>query len=301
MLTTENNICRHLMTHKEDLAQYIVINSDPFATIRKEDTEYNCCFGCKKSLKDKTKLRIHMKGSESCRAAHKQFLQDIGVNTSAIEQIHYKNHENQTIRELQGKIDLYEERIKDYQDGSIFKARIDYLDKSLHQATSHVARLEEMIRLVPYFIQPKLWTYCNQFREDYNRNHNAIIPGEEKQTRREQYVHLIKKTPLLQLFFSPSFSFLQNQHAQNGEYEGILCGYFNKLSYMPSLTPTGDPDTLPPLPESDIKKAESKYLQKLAAEESKPTPEPETKAETSRSAYPPIIQSSKRPPKQVPR
>ncbi len=286
------------MTHKEELKPFIQSNGELFSSVGKdltnEETIYHCCFGCKKMMKDKKKMRRHMKDSEECCEKHREFLKDIGIDINAVAVQQNKNSEHKIVRDLQEKIDHLEERIKDYQDGSIFTVKIDYLEKSLFQATTQVTRLEEALRIVPCFMKPELWKYCNRFREDYNANQRAIIPGEEKKTRRDQYLHLIRNTPLLQVFFTPSFTFLQNQHAHNGEYEGLLCGYFNNLPYIPLTTPSGDPDSLSRLPDYDSKKSENSYLEQLAADESPPK-KAEVKPEAPRSQYPSIIQSSKRP------
>jgi len=195
-----------------------------------------------------------------------------------------KNHDNQTIRELQSELSLYKERIKDYQEGSAFTARIKFLEASLSQATTHILRLEEALRLFPSFMKPELWSYCNRFRQDFDAVQRAVIEPEEKKLRRDKYIQLIETVPLLQVFFTPSFSFLQNQHIRNGEHEGILSGYFNSLNYRPVVSPVGDPDVIPRLPEYDLKKDEKVTVAAALKKE---------EAVESRNKYPAIISNSK--------
>ena len=261
--TTANNICGHLMTHKADLAPLVKILPDLFATVQKDDEEeLYCCFGCKKSSKDKKRIRDHMKSEDLCRKKHDQFLKDIGVNLEAIKVGRFHSDENKETRQLANEIERLKNENRDLRENTIFATRINSLESDLAKAMGHIRRMEEFYRMIPAVMDPKLLTYCNKFVNDYKALQTAIIPGQMKQRYREQYLRILESTPLLQLYMLPDFNFMLNQHHMNGEYLSMLGGYFNRLDYRPSEAPVGDWDKLSPLPTIDLKQDELCDFQK---------------------------------------
>lgn len=283
-----NHIAGHLMTHKEELVPFLQTD-DLCATVQSNDSEkYYCCFGCKKMMKDKKKMRTHMKSSAECQEKHRQFLKDIGVNVNASLETVQRNSDNETIRRLQIEVDGLREVLAEYKEG--YKIKI--LEEELGKATTQIRRLEEFYSLIPSLMKPELLKYCDSFVTIWKQNQSSMLDGYLKKQRKEELFHLLQTTPLLQMYFVPTYNFLVNHHVPNGEHQGMLCGYFNNLDFAcPTQPISRDIGELPVLPQWNIKAEERKALENFV--ESAPVQEKKVDPEPPRPMYPTIILNSK--------
>ena len=267
LVTAHSNIVGHLMTHKEKLVPYLdnLNSSETFTDVKKGDTHYYCCFGCKKHYNDKAKMRDHMKLNRGCVVKHKEFLHSIGADRA--EQINEgDSYYKQKYIEFKREIDMLKQRNEGLEDDSIFKTRIDALEKDLYLANSHVQRLEEYLRIVPLFLRPEGIEYCLKFVKAIKDNEKAIIDGYTKQKQRRELIDLLQSTPLLQLYMLPQFLFLLNQHVPNGEYQTITGNYFTNFEYRAPTQPRGNLENIPTLPRLKFELSNDD-IQKLASDE----------------------------------
>ena len=235
------------MTHKEDLKDYIADTKDAFATVRAKECkdEYYCCFGCKKTLKDRQKMRDHMKASDECRAKHDVFLQDIGIEKQTLNV-----EESRRMKELIRENEALREHCKEMEDSSVFSARIKSLEQELHTATKQIERMEEFWFLLPTVMKSDIVKYCEEWISRYEKLSQPHIPGAEVAKRRREFISILYQSPVLQMYLMPRYRELLNQHAPNGTHTTILCKYFPKLDYIPVREPSPRNNYLnmPPLP-----------------------------------------------------
>ena len=288
------HICGHLMTHKAALIPLLTPNIDLFSTLHSKDGKevYHCCFGCKKMMKDRVKMRRHMKESQECCAKHIEYLRDIGVNVEEVKVEQNKNSDNETIKALQIQVDGLRELLDEYKDGYQMKR----LEEELGKAQRHINRLEEFYQLIPHLMSDADRKYCHDFVRLLKTNKEAIYDGHLRKQRHDELLTILQRCPLLQLFFCPTFSFLTNQHFPDGTHQGILsgCGYWTGLNYSPRDAPTEYTlQTKPSLPVWDGKKDEGVESVHI------PTQEQILQANTPQSSQPKLLQSTKRTPKQV--
>lgn len=230
------HICGHIMTHKNELVPLIVPGGDLFTTLRHKDNqeEYHCCFGCKKMLKDKTKMRQHMKNSEECCTKHKQFLKDIGVDVDIVEKEQNNNSDNKIIKGLQAEIDGLRSLLEDYKEGY----QIKNLERRLTKAERHIRRRENFDDMIVYLLSEDKVAYCNEFISLIQKNERSDVHYNIKKGRKQELVQLIHTDPLLQFWFQPSYKFESADYNSEGAHEGLLCKRFENLGYtspdMPS-------------------------------------------------------------------
>lgn len=251
-----------MMTHKDKLVPFIdnLTTSDPFAVVKKEETQYFCCFGCKKHYKDRLKIRAHMKGHPECMTKHEEFLKTIGA-TRKTECSEDDTYYKQKYLEYKRENEILKQRVEGLEDNSVFATRINSLEKDLYLSNTQVQRLEEYYRILPLFMRPDCREYCEKFVKAIKDNEKAIIDGYTRQTQRKELIGLLHNTPLLQMYFLPQHQFLLNHHFQNGEYQTLTGNYFTNFDYHPSVQPRGNVEHVPSLPrlklslsEDDLKK-----------------------------------------------
>ena len=266
--TTMNNICGHLMTHKNDLTPYIQESSyDTFATVKGDvegvSHEYYCCFGCKKNHKSKSAMRDHMKASDECLQKHLDFLRDVGyAHTKLMEVIELR----QEIRTCKRENARLKEVLEDERSDKTGAARIEYLEKMNFIGEQYIKRIEEHLRYVPsYMIRPEIHQYCQQFIQNYKNICAKSMAGQMQADLRKEYVSIIQRTPELQFYFLPSYDFIvEKRYHSNGEYQTVFGDYFNRLDYKPHDTPSRDYGHLPcfpPVPsDNEINRQSSKFM-----------------------------------------
>lgn len=261
-----NNICGHFMTHKKDLLPCLVTNShETFAIIRKADgtdlTEYCCCFGCKKSYKEKSKMRAHMKDNDDCVQKHMDFLTEIGFNhTRLSETLELRKQ----LRTLRAENEALKSQLQEARSETYGIVMIESLEKKLFQSESYIQMLIEHLRYVPsLMLKPEMWLYLNQFVHNLKELESRPLPGEMKADIRRAHLDILRTHPELQFYFLPDYNFLKNQHVQNGEYQTIWGEYFTKLNYHPQDVPFGDYDKFPSLPSIPTDTASVAFLMNM--------------------------------------
>lgn len=292
--TTMNTLCAHLMTHKEKLVPFLMMNTDRFATVWKEggveDSKVFCCFGCKKAFKNRKSIREHLQLEDHSQKKHDEFLKDIGYDVEKQHELRLQTDENKAYKKLHEENESLRQQIRDRDEGNIYSHRLQIVETELVKAQQHILRCEEALRCVPDWIQSRYIEYCREFEDKWRSLEKTTLPGHLVQEYRDQLLRILKTTPILQMWFTPSYTFLLNQHVPTGEYNAILAGNYQRhFYYDPPSTLHGDSYTLPVLPDFNIHEQEKKLAQQFAS-----TLMPES---VLSSVSKPYSKTNKRPPK----
>ena len=269
--TTMNTICAHFMTHKDKLVPFLMMNTDKFATVWKEggveDSKVFCCFGCKKAFKNRKSVREHIQLEEHSQKNHEQFLKDIGFNVQKQFELRLQTDENKAYKKLSDENEALRQQLAERDEGNIYSHRLQIAETELLKAQQQILRCEEALRCIPLVMQSRYIEYCREFEDKWRSLQGTVLPGQLVQEYRDQLLRILKTTPLLQMWFVPSYNFLMNHHFPNGEYNAILGGnYQTHFYYEPPTTIHGDIHTLPDLPDFNVKEQEKKMAQQFASE-----------------------------------
>ena len=247
-----NNICGHLMTHRKDLVPHIVKSTNLFAIVRdlnppegKSPKEYYCCFGCKKQYADKTRMRDHMEKSDGCLKKHKEFLQDIGFESSHLE-LEIKEYQKERIKLLTNEVESLRRQLAEAKT-----TKVEDLEKEIAFMANHIHQMEEVLLKVPYFMKPEDWAYVQRWINAYkSAEKNNTLPGGVVTAYHKKLLGILQECPLLQVCLFPSFIFLRNSYnPENGDYQTVNGNYFHRhFTYRPRQRVEGDPDYKPKIP-----------------------------------------------------